>query len=206
MSIEKSNTPIKQFRDRFRWLAFEAFLNSDGYGFQLYFPKKHRTTNHELSIVFQRVFGSFLNKMEISLLEPQIGGGGWGDFCLDTWNFEEDTYDYDPRGKSRSTASYLKMLQASNIEPSYNGLCRCNDWDHFLSVTVACVMNHKAPYSFYFYCLPHQFIFYFHHTRSFGVYYHRFNEAIMKIFNGARANKLELYNWNDKDSIALLSV
>ncbi len=203
--VSKANLSLNEFYCQFGWLNFDNFRQGKGYGFQLYFPESKNITNQDLIAVFHALFEPFLNNLTIALLEPGTSEeGGWGDFCLETWNIQQDTYDYSPEGKSPETARYLEMLQASHIEPSYDGLGYCQYWDQFLSITLDCVMTHKALYSFDFYELTNQFLFYFHHTRSLGIYYKQFNDAIMHILQQAKAAQLELWNWNDEESLARL--
>src|SRR6185369_8123850 len=102
---------------------------------------------------------------------------------------KKDTYNYSSEGKSPETARYLEMLQASSIEPSFDGLGYSQDWDSFLSIILDCIMTHKTLYSFDFYDLSNQFMFYFHHTGSLGIYYKQFNDAIMHILQQAKAEQ-----------------
>jgi hypothetical protein len=203
--IQKADLSLTEFYHRFGWINFDKFRDSDGYGFLLYFSEEKSVTSQDLIAVFHTLFDPFLKDIIFSLLEPSTDEeGGWGDFCLETWSIQQDTYNYSPQGKSPETARYLEMLQASHIEPSFNGLGYCQDWDQFLSVILDCIMAHKTFYSFDFYNLANQFMFYFHHTGSLGIFYHKFNDAIMHILQQAKAAQLELWNWDDEETLARL--
>lgn len=110
-----------------------------------------------------------------------IYNNSWWDFCLDTWDHIEDKYDYELEGKSKESKEYLIMLKESAIENEYQGVCYCENWDRFLSVVLACILTHQAPYSPIFYEKKNEFFFYFHHTGSIGFYYKSENEVVSKI-------------------------
>ena len=195
-NIERSKSGFRSFN----WFNYDSFPDSNGYKFELYIEGKVTVT--KFISVFYRLFTPFLKNIEIGTSNPD--SGIWGDFCIDTWDVRNDTYDYSPQGKSKETATYLEMLQENGIEPEYNGLCRCHDWDQFLPIILDCIMTGRAPYSLMFYHPLQEFLFYFHHTWSFGVYYKHFNDAIMEILSNAKAENLELYNWNDERTLASL--
>jgi hypothetical protein len=191
--LRKSASGFKPYK----WLNFTNLPASKGYKFELYVRKEEVTTN-DLIQVFHKLFEPFIEELEIS------GGGNWGDFCIDTWNIYNDTYDYSPSGKSQETTDYLQMLEDNGIEPEYSGLCCCYDWERFLPIVLDCILVGRAPYSLDFYCPGYEFMFYFHHTGSLGLYYKKFNDAIMHILKQAMAEDLELRNWTDEKSLALL--
>ena len=195
--IIKSNTGFKPFK----WLRFNLLTDSKGYKFELYLTKEEPSTQ-DLIDIFHKLFSPFIKELEIST--PIPGLAPWGDYCLDTWNMHQESSNYSIEGKSPTTQRYLKMLQDNHIEPSYVGLCLCHNWNEFLSITVDCVMACNAIYSIKCYCPSQKFMFYFHYTGSLGIYYKKFNDAVLYILTQAKAEKLDLYNWNDPNTITLL--
>jgi hypothetical protein len=183
----------------FDWLNFESLTDSDGFKFEVYFEETDDLVSQSISY-FYLLFGNVQSEILIQDFKP---GCKWGDFCLDTWNFHEDTYDYSADNKKEPTASYLAMIGNSGIEPEYIGFCQCLDWDKFLQVTLQCVMEHVAVYSMNFYIPSKRIMFYFHHTGSIGVYYKELNEAIKDIIKKVKERGLEIENTND-DRLAAL--
>ena len=131
----------------FSWLNFYHLTDSDGYKFEVYITEPDDIVS-DLILAFYSLYKPFVKEILISEYRPD---GQWGDFCLDTWDIENDQYDYSPENKEEPTASYLAMLKDSEIEPNYSGFCKCLDWDKFLSITLNCVAQHTAPYSMMFY-------------------------------------------------------
>jgi len=166
----------------FDWLNFDYLPNSDGFKFEIYFDDKLDDLVAESILVFYLLFKSSSDNI---LIKPFGENSKWGDFCLDTWDIENDLYDYSTENKNEPSISYLKMLRENMIEPEYSGYCECNDWDKFLYITLNCVMRHIAPYSMMFYDFRNEFVFYFHHSGSIAIYYKDLNDVVQKILKKA---------------------
>ena len=185
----------------FDWLNFDYLPDSEGYKFEVYFEGVKDLVSQSI-LFFYSLFQSVLNNV---LIKNFGQDAEWGNFCLDTWDMEHENYDYSPHNKEEPTASYLTMLKDSEIEPEYKGFCECTDWDRFLYITLHCVMSHVAPYSMMFYVPDQEFVFYFHHNGSIGVYYKRLNDEINKIIERVRIEDLEIKNANDENLISSLA-
>ena len=185
----------------FDWLNFESLSKSDGFKFEVYFPESDDRVSQSI-VNFYRLFKNFLSDIVVNTFKSE---GKWGNFCLDTWDIEHDTYDYSPLNKQEPTASYLAMLNDSEIEPEYSGFCKCLDWDKFLYITLHCVMQHTAPYSLMFYVPNQNFVFYFHHSGSLGIYYKELNADIVSIVQKTKEENLAIENFNDERILALIN-
>lgn len=183
----------------FDWLDFEMLTNSDGYKFEIY-PSNSNSSENLFSI-FVKLFGRYSDELIIG----QFADAEWGDYCIDTWDLENEKYDYSPVGKSAQTSRYLKLLSDNEIEPSYKGYCKTFDWDTVLPVFLECVLNHVANYSIMIYSPSNEFVFYFHHTNSVGVYYRDSNKAISDIVSSALDEGFQIENSNDERIISQLS-
>ncbi|PRD44536.1 hypothetical protein [Sphingobacterium haloxyli] len=157
------------------WVDLDSYMESKGDKIEIYLIEK-RNLVEGLILMFYTLFRT--GKSNIKVYMPS-----WWDYCLDTWDIKNDRYDYELEGKSIETKDYLLMLKESSIELGYSGICSCNDWDKFLSITLTCIVTHKAPYSPIFYDEENDFFFYFHHTGSMGFYYKTRNEVVEKILN-----------------------
>ncbi|HBF19170.1 MAG TPA: hypothetical protein DDW81_03675, partial [Cryomorphaceae bacterium] len=73
----------------------------------------------------------------------------------------------------------------------------CENWDKFLYIALHCIMSHNAPYSMMFYEPKNEFVFYFHHSGSLGIYYKELNNGVKSIINKAKEENLEITNTND---------
>ncbi len=185
----------------FGWLDFENLPNSQSYRLELY-PETDSSIA-DLSILFHSLFRRFNDE----LIVGQFGREAeWGDFCIDTWDVKNDRYDYSPKGKSKSTSTYLNMLYENDIEPDYNGFCKSSNWDKFLPIILDCILNHTATYSVMIYAPNHEFVFYFHHTGSIGLYYKEMNDAITYVLEKAKSEDLEIKNTNDNRVINMGNV
>lgn len=195
---------VKKYRSDdfqgFDWLNFDYLPDSEGYKFEIYFNESKDLVSQSI-LFFYSLFASFLNDLLIKIFGQ---AGEWGNFCLDTWDMDKDSYDYSPDNKEEPTASYLAMLRDSQIEPEYTGFCECTDWDKFLYITLHCVMSHKAPYSMMFYVPNHELVFYFHYSGSLGVYYRKLNVGVRHIIERAKAEDLEIKNTNDENVISMI--
>jgi len=160
------------------WANLDSYTESKGHKVEIYLIKNENLIEG-LILMFYTLFRTI--KSNIEVYNPS-----WWDYCLDTWNAKEDGYDYELEGKSVETKDYLIMLKESSIELGYSGICRCNDWDKFLSVILTCIVTHKAPYSPVFYDEENDFFFYFHHSGSIGLYYKEKNEVVEKILSTSK--------------------
>lgn len=185
----------------FDWLNFDYLPESNGFKFELYFKEPGDLVSQSI-LYFHLLFNSLFNEILVQTFRPN---SEWGNFCIDTWDIERDKYDYSPENKQEPTASYLAMLRDNHIEPHYSGFCKCFDWDKFLYVTLHCVMEHTAPYSMMFYVPNKEFVFYFHHTGSLGIYYKELNEEIKGVILRADVENLEIKNANDEKIFGLVN-
>lgn len=157
------------------WANLDSYTESKGHKNEIYLVNNDNLVEG-LILMFYALFQTI--KSNIKVYNPS-----WWDYCLDTWNVKEDMYDYELEGKSVETKRYLIMLKESSIELGYSGICKCNDWDKFLSITLTCIVTYIAPYSPIFYDEENDFFFYFHHSGSIGFYYKERNEIVEKILS-----------------------
>jgi hypothetical protein len=162
---------IKDFP--FDWANLNSYRESSSYRKEIYL-KDHNSMIEGLIFLFYSLFGHAKNRFIIY-------NKSWWDFCLDSWDFNKDEYNYDLESKSAETQEYLKILKESEIQVNYSGCCICMDWDRFLFVVLKCIISHKAPYSPLFCDVEEEYFFYFHHTGSIGIYYKNENDAIKEI-------------------------
>lgn len=160
------------------WVNLDFLPDSKGQKIEIYLTNQQESIP-ELIMMFYLLFGEVKDNIKIY-------NSSWWDFCLDTWNHDEDAYDYTLERKSIESKNYLKLLQKSEIEKDYGGTCACNNWDGFLSIILPCILNHQAPFSPIFYDEKNDFIFYFHHTFSIGFYYRYENDIVQNILNLAK--------------------
>ena len=202
-TIYKSAITSKEFYDRSEWIDYDN-IRASCFVFLVFLPEWKTIIKQNLIETAHTLFTPFLENIVTSLVEPHFNAleGGWGDFCMDTWNIHEDTYDYALEGKSIASAKYLQMLQDSKIEVNYDGLGYCKDWDPFWDCILDCIVSHDAPLSnFHFHDLNHQFYFYFHHTKSIGLVYKEFNDAIKYVLQQSKTANLEIWDWNDEKNL-----
>jgi hypothetical protein len=166
--IENQDFPIE-------WANLDSLSDSKGYRVEIYLIRNDNLLEDLISM-FNTLFRTI--KKSIKLYDSS-----WWDYCLDTWDPNNDKYDYELEGKSDETRDYLIMLKASSVEVGYSGVCRCIDWNVFLRVSLTCIVTHKAPYGHIFYDEENDFFFYFHHSGSIGFYYKERNEIIEKILS-----------------------
>ncbi len=178
--IVKILEKINEQKLPFEWLDLEYLPNSFCMRKEIYLKDKTNLLEN-LAMLFYALFRKFRDQFIIA-------NGQWGDFCLDTWYPNTNEYNYELEGKSQETKDYLKLLIDSKIEVNYSGLCICKNWDSFLSATLLCIINHKAPFSPLFFNLEEEFVFYFHHTGSIGLLYKAENETVKEILSNARRN------------------
>lgn len=179
----------------FDWLDFRPLSNSKASRFQIYFPGEDEEYSIDSSIdrmiwLFQRLFHNYSNSIVVTSFLPE---GEWGSYCLETFEIDDlgfGTTNYSREWKNQDVKEYMLLLRENNILPTYVGACYCEDWDKFLRITLNCVMTHVAPYGFMFYSLQYEFVFYFHHTESVGLYYKTLNDAIIEILKTCQENNL----------------
>lgn len=169
----KTLDEIKNQKFPLPWVNLDSYSESKGSKVEVYLVTNENLIEG-LILMFHTLFQA--RKNNIKVFNPS-----WWDFCLDTWNVNEDKYDYELNGKSLESRDYLIMLKDSKIEIDYSGICKCNDWDKFLSITLSCIITNQAPYSPVFYDEESNFFFYFHHTGSIGFYYKTKNEVVERI-------------------------
>ncbi len=169
---------IKNSDFPFHWINIDSLPDSKGIKKEVYLIENKKTVG-DLMFLFYSLFGSLKDKI-------LVYNNSWWDFCIETWNFNTDKYDYLLEGKSKECKDYLKLLIDSQIEIGYSGSCEFIHLDICLPIILKCIVSHKAPYSPIFYNKENDFFFYFHHSGSIGFYYYRSNEIIdeiMKIAN-----------------------
>lgn len=157
------------------WANLDSFTESKGHRLEIYLFE-NENLREGLILMFYTLFRTIKDNIKIF-------NASWWDYCLDTWDVKEDKDNYELDGKSIETKNYLIMLKESFIEPGYSGICSCNDWNNFLSISLTCILTHIAPYSPIFFDEKNDFFFYFHHTGSIGFYYKMQNEVVGKIIN-----------------------
>ena len=164
----------------FAWVDLDHYPSSNANRVEIYI-KEQSDLKENLKILFYDFFENIKDDI-------YVYNRSWGDFTLDTWNIDTDTYDYSFLNKPAMTANYLQLLQDSNIVYSYSGSCQCHNWDIFLSITLSCIVTHLAPYSPIFYYSKNNFFFYFHHSGSIGLYFKEEDEIMSKIMKLALEN------------------
>jgi hypothetical protein len=171
--LEKINVEMAPFS----WVDYEYYPNSAGNRKEIYNNTSPKNIKN-LIVTFRDLFNENLSNLIIG--QPNVDME-WGQFCIETWNIENDSIDYSFENKSIETIAYLNLLLESGIEFNYKGLCKCKDWDNLLTVVLPCIVNHKAPYSLLFYDIKNNYFFYFHHSFSIGFYYKEKNQAVINI-------------------------
>ncbi|MDX2048321.1 MAG: hypothetical protein SFU87_16140 [Chitinophagaceae bacterium] len=161
----------------FSWVNIDYLPDSIAKHKEIYLVDEHNKVEG-LIFLFYSLFGDL--KDDIVIFHQS-----WWDFCLDTWNFQKDEYDYEVATKSLETQKYLSLLFESDIEVGYSGCCKCKDWNKYLLIIIECIVSHQAPYSPLFFDLKNEFFFYLHHSGSVGIYYKEENEIIKRLLEVA---------------------
>lgn len=164
----------------FEWVQLdsEACIDTHGYKVEIYLDKECFNIE-DMKSLFYDLFGSIADEL-------LIYNSSWWDFCLDTWNIHEDISCYDTKLLSQETVRYLDMLKDSDIPKGYSGSCKCNNWDIYLTVTLACIVKGIAPYGDLIYDSQKQLFFYFHHTGSIGLYYKKSFPLLLDIMKNEK--------------------
>lgn len=171
MVLEKLNDHVFPFK----WANLEYFPESEAFKKEIYLSNWQGDLITGLTALFEDLFCDIKD-------DVYVYNDSWGDFCLETWNIQRDDYNYTLHDKSSVVRNYLAMLEESQIEPDYSGSCRCLNWDAFLTIVLKCIISGQAPYSPIFYSGLDDFLFYFHHSGSIGLYYRDgCNKRIRKI-------------------------
>lgn len=170
--LKKTNTDFP-----FNWANLNSYRESTAIRKEIYL-KEHNNLLYDLKHLFYLLFGKSKSKLIIY-------NKSWWNFCLDTWDIDNDDNNYSLDGKSFESQEYLKILRESELLVNYSGCCECIEWDVFLNVILKCVINHRAPYSPLFCDIEKNYFFYFHHTGSIGIYYKEENDAIKQILSNA---------------------
>lgn len=166
----------------FSWINYDSYSDSNASKFEIYCKGAEKNAQSLIDL-FKHLFDGKFSDLVIG--QPSLEME-WGQFCIDTWDFENNLSDYSFEEKSIETIDYLDLLLESKIEFDYKGFCKCNDWTNFLSIVLECILNHKAPYSLLFYNSKEGYFFYFHHTFSLGLYYKELNHTIENILQRAK--------------------
>ena len=169
----------------FDWFNYDYYPDSNGHKFELYLHEHRTKSIKQLIELFEVLFSEV--KDQIIIGQSKVGEE-WGGFCMDTWDMNRQENNYDFSKLSSVTIDYLNLLLDSRIEFDYRGFCRCHDWEHFLRVILGAIISHKAPYSPLFYNISSDYIFYFHHTFSIGLFYRKQNDAVETILEQQKRN------------------
>lgn len=165
----------------FDWAKFNNYRETKSFRCEIYLNNIDiESVNNESLIIsgLLKMFYKFFDKIKDDIL---IYNSSWWDLCLETWDIQTDSYNYDYKNKSKETSKYLRMLKWSNIDINYSGICQCSNWHKFLEIILNCVVYNQAPYSPIFINVESEFFFYFHASGSIGLYYKNDNELISKI-------------------------
>ncbi|SBV94009.1 conserved hypothetical protein [uncultured Dysgonomonas sp.] len=165
-----------------KWANLKNYPKSKAYRKEIYLKN-----DNDLVVELKGLFYNLFDKYKTDIL---IYDSSWWNFTLDTWNIQNNTYDYSVENKSKETKGYLSMLGNSEIEKGYSGVCECLDWEKYLQIVIPCIVFHEAPYSHIFYNEIENFFFYFHHTGSIGLYYEEESETMLNILNLAEMEYL----------------
>lgn len=163
----------------FNWVNLDYYPDSNAKRIEIYLKNEDDDIVDKLKSLFYNLFDEVL----ISLL---VFNNSWWNFCIETWDYQKDRYDYSLVGKSGITKEYLEILFDSNIEFDYSGCCMCFNWDRFILIILKCVCSQQAPYSPIFFDKNSEFFFYFHHSGSIGFYYKDTNEFIDRMLCKAK--------------------
>lgn len=169
---------LKNYDFPLKWVNLEYYPESYGEKKEIYLGKKEENVSQGLILLFYSLFGNLKNNI-------YIFNDSWWDFCIDTWDVNNDEYNYNIDNKSDETKRYLQMLQKSGISKEYSGSCKCLHWDSFLPIVIECITTRQAPYSPIFFDEKNNYFFYFHHSGSIGIYYQSVNDSINKILQRA---------------------
>lgn len=159
------------------WANLEYYPESKAFRKEIYTHAENKEFE-EMAMLFHQLFGAMKDRINIY-------ASSWWDLCLGTWDMQNDTFDYSPKGKSPETAAYLTMLADAGIPPDCSGCVQCLHWDKFLTIILRCVVSHAAPYSPILYSEADQLFFHFHHTGSIGLYYEKESEVVKGILERA---------------------
>lgn len=191
--LEKNKFDLKS---QFNWIDRESLPDSNGFKFELYL-KEDQNEYIDLISTFYHLFSLYLDEIIIS---PMPKNAIWGCFSENVWgwNFIDNCYEAQTDDISLLTKEYLSILEESNIEPTYSGCCKCNDWDAFLKVFIPCILEGYAWYSHLFFVPSINLFFYFDISCSLGIYFKEFNLEVLDLFEIIKTNdKYRVENVSD---------
>jgi hypothetical protein len=157
----------------FKWANLDSYRDSKSFRKEIYLVEEDNKIENLIMLFYTLFQDSKPNLI--------VYNKSWWDFCLDTWDINNDQYNYEVEGKSKGTQQYLRMLHDSQLPISYSGCCSCKDWDVFLASILRCIVDHTAPYSPLICDSENNFFFYFHYSGSIGIYYEEQNTVVEKI-------------------------
>lgn len=162
---------LKEFP--FDWVDLNNYPNSIGNKVEIYIQNSNNLRNDFLKL-FDDLFGYMKD-------EIFIYSDSWWDYTIDTWDINENEYNYNLNNKSDLSIEYLEMLDNNSIEIGYSGCCICHDWDTYLKITLDSLIANQAIYSHIYFGINSEFFFYFHISGSIGLYYKEINPQITRI-------------------------
>lgn len=112
----------------------------------------------------------------------------WWLECLDVWNVEDNTYEFDRKSLSIQTRAYLALLSLSGVKVDFKGLCLCNDSRLVSQIIFECVRFHVIPFCPKYLIPSKGILYYMHHTYSIGFYYKDDTEEVRALLNEIEAD------------------
>ncbi len=158
-------TPTNVVIAQLDWFSPTDPTSSAGHKIEIDFVAAEMDSAVSFSEVFLCLFGTFAAGFFVHIR------GTWGDFCLDTWDPSDESYDIDSSKLSEPTRGYLNFLHHSSIALDSEKDYHCINWKGLFDILEPCILNHVAPFSPYIYSLELNMVCYFHHSHSVGIYY-----------------------------------
>ena len=158
------------------WFSLDNFPISEAYRYEIYLNDDSSVEN--LYLMFERLFSN----IDTLILCYDTS---WWDICIETWDINNNLFNYTLQGKSVETCNFLKMLEDNNITKNYNGFITSTSWDIFLDKLLPLVLTGQAPYCPLFYIEKYEIVFYFHHSGSIGLYAHQKSEFLQTLLISA---------------------
>ncbi len=165
MVIRKSTMGV----DSFNWIERDnSKMDSP---FIAVFPNK----NFECDVLsFKRfIFTLFGDNLKNILVGPPAFRTGSWDSLWGYFEFADIQYKYDLK--------FARMMLDDGIELDYSGYCEVLNWNRFLDLLLAIILNVDGAESLFFYNIKQDYCFYPHYTCSIGIYYNERNDSIIKI-------------------------
>lgn len=164
----------------FDWADLEYLPNSKANYREIY-TSDNADVLDSLMFLFDKLFLASKDRLVIY-------SGGWWDFCLQSWDIQNNSHDYNRNDLKFNVKAYYSMLLESDIKIGYSGNCVCTNWEKYLQLTLKCIIEHDAPYGHLICDTVNQYFFYFHHSASIGLYFKNENAVISKLLNVAVEN------------------